>query len=105
MTPAAAQSSGIRPHVVPLAIALLPLIGMACLQFSLAVLAPRIMPAMGRSPETYGVLTGMIGLGSVWFYVSSHRVVPAFGPLRMPLIGRFGFQSYLREGGSRSLSG
>lgn len=69
-------------HAIPLLIALLPLVGLAALQFSFSVVAPLMMRAMGQPPEAFGMLAGMIGLGSVWFYIASHAVTPAFGPVR-----------------------
>ncbi len=52
------------------------------MQFSFSVVAPLMMRAMGQPPEAFGLLAGVIGLGSVWFYVASHAVTPAFGPVR-----------------------
>jgi MFS family permease len=69
-------------YVIPLTIAVLPLIGLSALQFSFSVVAPLMMQAMGQPAEAYGLLAGTIGLGSVWFYVASHAVTPALGPVR-----------------------
>ncbi len=72
---------------LPFVIAVLPLIGQAFLLFLLPVLAPLLMAAAGQRPETYGLLGGAVGLGSMWFFLANHAVLPVFGPVRTLIIG------------------
>ncbi len=67
---------------LPLLIALVPLIALSALQFSLPVVAPLLMQSMGLPAEAFGAVAGVAGLGSVWFYVTNHATTPAFGPVR-----------------------
>jgi MFS family permease len=72
---------------IPLLIALLPLAGMAVLQFVLPVLAPLMTASAKQAPEAYGWLAGALGLGSICFLLSNHAILPVFGPVRTLRLG------------------
>ncbi len=72
---------------MPLLIALLPLAGMAVLQFILPVLAPLLTATAGRPPEAFGWLAGAIGLGSITFLLTCHAILPCLGPVRTLRLG------------------
>ena len=73
--------------LLPVLIALVPTTILAFVYFILPVMAPSMMTALGRPAEDFGWLAGAIGLGSVWFYTSSHAITPVLGPLRTLRLG------------------
>ncbi len=73
--------------VVPLLIAVLPLVGVAILQFVLPVLGPLLTSEVGRAPEAYGWIGGSIGFGTIVFLLCNHAILPSLGPLRTLRLG------------------
>ena len=71
-----------RDSLLPLLIVLLPQVTLASLQLGVPVLAPAFVAAIGMPPEAVGVIGGLIGFGSVWFFAANHAVTPVLGPLR-----------------------
>jgi MFS family permease len=65
-----------------LAVAVVPMIGLAALYVVLPVVAPALMADAGMRPEDYGWVGGASGLGSIWFYMANHAVTPVVGPVR-----------------------
>lgn len=73
--------------LLPLLVAVLPLIGVAILQFMLPVLGPLLTAEVGRSPEEYGWIGGSIGLGTILFLLCNHAILPVLGPVRTLRLG------------------
>jgi MFS family permease len=46
------------------------------------VLAPIYTVASGMPPESVGLIAGLSGLGSVWFFAASGGILPRFGPIK-----------------------
>lgn len=77
----------ISRFLTPLLVVLVPLTGQASLQLFLPVVAPPMMSAVGLEATAYGWVQGAAGLGSMWFFVSSHGINPVFGPVRTLQLG------------------
>ena len=75
--------------VLPLLVAVLPLVGVAILQFMLPVLGPLLTAQVGRLPEDYGWIGGSIGLGTILFLLCNHAILPVLGPGRTLRLGLF----------------
>ncbi len=73
--------------LLPLLVAVLPLVGVAILQFMLPVLGPLLTAEVGRSPEEYGWIGGSIGLGTILFLLCNHAILPVLGPVRTLRLG------------------
>lgn len=73
--------------VLPLLVAVLPLVGVAILQFMLPVLGPLLTGEVGRQPEDYGWIGGAIGLGTIIFLLCNHAILPVLGPVRTLRLG------------------
>lgn len=73
--------------LVPLLIAVLPLVGVAILQFILPVLGPLLTSEVARPPEAYGWIGGSIGFGTILFLLCNHAILPVLGPLRTLRLG------------------
>ena len=75
-----------RDTILALAIVLALQVPLAALQLGVPVLAPAFVAALGMRPETVGLIGGLIGFGSVWFFAANSAVTPVFGPLRSMII-------------------
>lgn len=71
-----------RSSILPLLIVLAPQIALAAVQSGVPVLAPAIVASLGMEPEAVGLLGGVMGFGSVWFFAANRAVTPVLGPLR-----------------------
>ena len=71
-----------RSSILPLLIVLAPQIALAAVQSGVPVLAPAIVASQGMEPEAVGLLGGVMGFGSVWFFAANRSVTPVLGPLR-----------------------
>ncbi|MEO0823635.1 MAG: MFS transporter [Pseudomonadota bacterium] len=71
-----------RGLILPLSVVLSPLAAMAAVQQGLAVLAPAYTAAAGLAPEAVGLVGGLSGLGSVWFFAATGAILPVLGPVR-----------------------
>ncbi len=74
---------------LPFLCVLLPQIALAIINHGKLVLAPLYISAAGLSPETVGIIGGLSGLGSVWFFSSNSVILPSFGPARALIFGCF----------------
>lgn len=75
------------PWFPPLAAVLLMQV-VAAFQFqSLWVLAPMVTHAAGVAPERVGELSGLLSLGSAWFFLSGTPILQRLGSLRTLQIG------------------
>lgn len=79
--PSAASDLPSGSSVAPVLIALGPTVVLSTIYFLLPVIAPAIMNSLERRAEDFGLLAGMVGFGSVWFYCVSHAITPVLGPL------------------------
>ena len=70
-----------RDSLLPLLVVLLPQVTLASLQLGVPVLAPAFVAAIGMPPEAVGLIGGLIGFGSVWFFAANRAVTPVLGPL------------------------
>lgn len=71
-----------RGLILPFTVVFLPQMALATIQHGLSVLAPEFTAAAGLPPEAVGLVGGLVGLGSVWFFASSGAVLPVLGPVR-----------------------
>ena len=71
-----------RPILVPLTFAMLPLVALSAVQMGLPVLAPALVADLGLAPEMVGPIGGCIGLGSIWMFAANNAIMPALGPIR-----------------------
>lgn len=71
-----------RPVLLPLSIAMLPLVALSAVQMGMPVLAPALVADLGLAPEMVGPIGGCIGLGSIWMFAANHAITPVLGPLR-----------------------
>jgi MFS family permease len=77
-----AEEAGVLALVLPLAVVMIPQAALAAVQHGLAALGPEITAAVGLPPEAVGVISGLVGAGSVWFFAASGAVIGPLGPVR-----------------------
>lgn len=66
----------------PLVVVVTPHLALAALMQAVPVLAPAFTAAKGLPPEAVGLISGLVGLGSLWFYAASGALMPALGAVR-----------------------
>ena len=74
---------------LPFLCVLFPQMALAIINHGKLVLAPLYISAAGLSPETVGIIGGLSGLGSVWFFSANSVILPSFGPVRALIFGCF----------------
>ena len=74
---------------LPFLCVLLPQMALAIINHGKLVLAPLYISAAGLSPETVGIIGGLSGLGSIWFFSANSVILPSFGPVRALIFGCF----------------
>ena len=74
---------------LPFLCVLFPQMALAIINHGKLVLAPLYISAAGLSPETVGIIGGLSGLGSVWFFSANNVILPSFGPVRALIFGCF----------------
>jgi MFS family permease len=76
--------------MLPFLVVTLPQLSLAAAQHGVSVLAPEITAAAGMAPESIGLIGGLVGLGSVWFFAASGAVIPVLGAVRALTVACFG---------------
>ena len=74
---------------LPFLCVLFPQMVLAIINHGKLVLAPLYISAAGLPPETVGIIGGLSGLGSVWFFSANSVILPSFGPVRALIFGCF----------------
>ena len=74
---------------LPFLCVLFPQMALAIINHGKLVLAPLYISEAGLSPETVGIIGGLSGLGSVWFFSANNVILPSFGPVRALIFGCF----------------
>jgi len=72
---------------LPFLCVLFPQMVLAIINHGKLVLAPLYISAAGLPPETVGIIGGLSGLGSVWFFSANSVIIPTFGPVRALIFG------------------
>lgn len=74
---------------LPFLCVLFPQMALAIINHGKLVLAPLYIAAASLPPETVGIIGGLSGLGSVWFFSANSVILPSFGPVRALIFGLF----------------
>lgn len=78
-----------RGLILPFLVVVFPQLALASMQHGISVLAPEITGAAGLPPEAVGLIGGLSGFGSVWFFAASREILPVTGPVRALMVACF----------------